>query len=123
MRNFSDIWIEYTLALSDFLTSELNLIDYDIYRRDREEKGGGGIFIGVKKKFQSVGQRWRCAWKSMAPGKGCWSKSFSGQNGPVGEGEDGIEEQQDRVGVGIIIRGVQNAQKYLKNDITLLFLR
>ena len=43
-----------TWLTSDFLTSELNLIDYDIYRRDREEKGGGGIFIGVKKKFKSV---------------------------------------------------------------------
>ncbi len=43
-----------TWLTSSILTSELNLNDYDIYRRDREIKGGGGIFIGIKKKFKSV---------------------------------------------------------------------
>ncbi len=41
--------------LSDKVTnSELNLTDYDIYRRDRTERAGGGVFLCIKKSLNST---------------------------------------------------------------------
>ena len=43
-----------TWLTDNILNAELNLIDYDIYRRDREDREGGGIMISIKKKFKST---------------------------------------------------------------------
>ena len=43
-----------TWLTSDIRNSELNLNDYDIYRRDRISRSGGGIFICVKKVYKSL---------------------------------------------------------------------
>ena len=38
----------------DILNSELNLPDYHIYRRDRTDREGGGVFLCIKKSLNSV---------------------------------------------------------------------
>ena len=38
----------------DILNSELSLDEYDVHRRDRTHKDGGGVFLCIKKHFNSV---------------------------------------------------------------------
>ena len=53
-RNIDIIFGTETWLNDSILNSELNLSDYNIHRRDREDRQGGGVFLCVKKSLNST---------------------------------------------------------------------
>ena len=53
-RNLDIIFGTETWLREEILNSELNLNEYDIHRRDRKDRQGGGVFLCVKKSLNST---------------------------------------------------------------------